>query len=318
MELTPLAADSMGVRSLALAIETEMRVIIVDPGASLAPRRAGHRPHPREYRALKRRSDAIQDWGDRADVVVLTHFHFDHYVPSFENWRYNWSSEARAERLYEGATVLGKHTEEDINYSQRKRGYYVDQLCEAVSETYRYADGERLEVGDVTIEFSEPVPHGPPETELGYVLMVAIEDGVERVVYTSDVQGPVVEESLDWILARDPDLVVADGSPTYLSEETFPESTRERARDHLAAIAARCPLVVDHHLLREREYDAYLAPVLAAADDAETAVRTVAEFRDESNRLLEARRAELHEADPVLEEFYDRLEADHYVGNPLP
>ncbi|MFB6095456.1 MAG: hypothetical protein ABEJ71_03260, partial [Halodesulfurarchaeum sp.] len=72
MEVTPLAADSMGVRSLVVGIEAAGETVLVDPGASLGPRRDGKRPHPEEYRALKDRSESIQAWGDRADVILVT------------------------------------------------------------------------------------------------------------------------------------------------------------------------------------------------------------------------------------------------------
>lgn len=53
MEVTPLAGDSMGVRSLAVAVEAGDRTVVIDPGASLGPRRGGRQPHVEEYRALK-------------------------------------------------------------------------------------------------------------------------------------------------------------------------------------------------------------------------------------------------------------------------
>ncbi|MFB6266248.1 MAG: MBL fold metallo-hydrolase [Halodesulfurarchaeum sp.] len=318
MEVTPLAADSMGVRSLAMGIEAAGETVLVDPGASLGPRRDGKRPHPEEYRTLKERSESIQAWGDRADVILVTHYHFDHYVPSFENWRYNWSSEDRSRRLFEDVTVLAKHTTESINYSQRKRGYYFDRVCEDVSDDQRYVDGATVEWGDLVLDFSEPVPHGPAETDLGDVLMVAIEGLDETVVYTSDVQGPVVDASREWILERDPDLVIVDGPPTYLSEETFAPPARRSARTNMAALAREADLIVDHHLLRDGAYEAYLEPVFEAAREHGRQLQTAAAFRGESNRLLEARRAELHEESPVEDEFYDRVADGEFVDEPIP
>ncbi|MFB6148392.1 MAG: hypothetical protein ABEJ48_01890, partial [Halobacteriales archaeon] len=263
-------------------------------------------------------SESIQAWGDRADVILVTHYHFDHYVPSFENWRYNWSSEDRSRRLFEDATVLAKHTTESINYSQRKRGYYFDRVCEDVSDDQRYVDGTTVEWDDLVIQFSEPVPHGPTDTDLGYVLMAAIEGPSETVVYTSDVQGPVVDSSLEWILARNPDVVIVDGPPTYLSEETFPGAARRSARDNLAALAREADLIVDHHLLREASYGEFLEPVREAAHGNAKQVQTAAAFRGESNRLLEAKRAELHEESPVEDEFYDRVADGEFVDDPIP
>lgn len=318
MEVTPLAGDSMGVRSFAVAIEGEGETLIIDPGASLGPRRDGEPPHMEEYRALKEQSGRIQEWGKDADGVVVTHYHFDHYVPSFENWRYNWCSEELAEQLFRDKVVFGKHTSEKINYSQEKRGYYFDQVCDRVSEDVRYADGEQFTFGDFELDFSEPVPHGSQETDLGYVLMVAVEARGETVVYTSDVQGPVLESSCGWILSHEPSLVFVDGPPTYLSENTFPSHAREDARENLVALTEECSLVVDHHLLRDTSYERYLDPVFEAANDNGNSVQTMAEYRGETNNLLEAHRKRLHEKDPVPEGFYSRVESGYYVENPIP
>lgn len=318
MEVTPLAADSLGVRSLSVAVETGDRTVVIDPGASLGPRRDGRHPHVEEYRALKRLSRRIDEWCGRADVIVVTHYHFDHYVPSFENYRYNWSSEERAKRVFRDSVVLAKHTENDINYSQRKRGYYFDQVCEEVSRRLEYADGGRYEFGDLTLTISPPVPHGVKDSDLGYVLMVAIDDSDETLVYTSDVQGPVVGESSEWILEKEPDLLVLDGPPTYLSTETFPREARERARDNIEALAGHSSIVVDHHLLRDREYSDFLRPAVEAAEIHGNSVVTAAEYLGRENQLLEARRRRLHESRPVPDGFYDRVESGYYLDNPLP
>lgn len=164
MAIRPLAADSFGVRSFAWQVETEVVSVLIDPEASLGPRRDRYPPHREEYRALKGSSERIQEAGEEGDVAIVTHYHFDHYVPSFENWRYNWSSEERARSLFSGLTVLAKQPTEDINYSQKKRPYYFDRLCEEVAADLTYADGRTAEYRDLEIRFSPPVPHGPEGT----------------------------------------------------------------------------------------------------------------------------------------------------------
>ncbi|MFB6113896.1 MAG: MBL fold metallo-hydrolase [Halodesulfurarchaeum sp.] len=318
MEVTPLAAESLGVRGLAVEVSVSGTTILVDPGASLGPRRFGRLPHREEYRALKARSEAIQRAGSSADAIVVTHYHFDHYVPSFENWRYNWSADSLARDLFSSVHVLAKHTTEDINYSQQKRAYYFEEVCRSESKRLELADGEAYSIGPASLEFSPPVPHGPEDTDLGRVLMVAIHGPADTFVYTSDVQGPVVDESRDWILDRNPDLIVADGPPTYLSEDTFSTPSRRSARRNLVSLAREASLVVDHHLLRETTYEEFLRPVREAASDAGTSVQTAAAYRGEANRLLEANREVLHDRAPVSEEFYDRVEAGDFVDTPIP
>ena len=52
IKVVPLAEESIGVRSMCTYIETPDTKILIDPGASLAPKRNGYPPHPREYQAL--------------------------------------------------------------------------------------------------------------------------------------------------------------------------------------------------------------------------------------------------------------------------
>ncbi|MDY6777906.1 MAG: MBL fold metallo-hydrolase [Candidatus Nanohaloarchaea archaeon] len=303
---------------MCIAVQTPSTRLLVDPGASLGPHRHGYRPHPEEYRALKQRSNAILHHADQADGLVITHYHFDHYIPSFENYRYNWSSEARAERLFEGKRVFGKHTEKDINYSQKKRAYYVEQLCEDVADELVAADGTEAALGDLSLTFSGPVPHGPEGTKLGYVIMVGIEHGDRCVVYCSDVQGPVAQDALEWVLAQQPDEVIVDGPPSYLVPSKFERKDLESAQDNMVELAGAADLIVDHHLMRSQDYEAFLEPVCEAAEEVGNTVQTYAEIRGEDNSFLEARREQLHEDDPVDDAFYERVEEGYYVDHELP
>ena len=52
MKITPLAADSMGTRSMATFVETGDCRILIDPGAELGPMRYGLAPHPLELYCL--------------------------------------------------------------------------------------------------------------------------------------------------------------------------------------------------------------------------------------------------------------------------
>ena len=48
MRVMPLAADSLGVRSMATYVEAGALRLLIDPGATLAPRRYGLDPAPAE------------------------------------------------------------------------------------------------------------------------------------------------------------------------------------------------------------------------------------------------------------------------------
>lgn len=313
MEVEPLASESLGVRSLAVAVSTADVDIVIDPGLSLGPRRHGYRPHRKEYIALQDCTDRVLDRAADADVVTVSHYHFDHYVPTFETPALRMTTEDDARTMYRDKTVLAKHTEEDINYSQSKRGYYMDKVCDAVAARYAYADGEAFTFGDTTITFSPPRPHGPADTKLGTVLLTAVTAAGETVVHCSDVQGPVAAETTDWILNQNPELVVLDGPPTYLVPHKFSQQHQDKAQEQMRRIAAATDVIVDHHVMREPDYDTFLAPVRRAAERNDNRVSTFAEYRGEANRFLEMQREQLHEDDPVDDTFYERVEDGVYL-----
>jgi len=65
---------------------------------------------------------------------------------------------------------------------------------------------------------------------------------------------------------------------------------------------------VDHHLLRTTEYSQFLSPVKKSAEKSNHEVLTASELIGKNPNLLEARRKELHEKEPVEEDWYEDLE----------
>ena len=59
MKIIPLAADSLGVRSMATYVEVGGTGLLLDPGATLAPARYGLPPSVEEWEALRRANDRI-------------------------------------------------------------------------------------------------------------------------------------------------------------------------------------------------------------------------------------------------------------------
>jgi len=57
MRVIPLAADSLGVRSMATYVEAGGLRLLIDPGATLAPRRYGLGPPADPIRSESRPSD---------------------------------------------------------------------------------------------------------------------------------------------------------------------------------------------------------------------------------------------------------------------
>ncbi|RLG52303.1 MAG: hypothetical protein DRN96_03110 [Thermoproteota archaeon] len=282
MEIKLIAYDSMGVRSMCTRVEADGVVLMIDPSAALAPRRYGLPPHRLEWEKLNEAWRNIEEACSDADVVVVTHYHLDHYSP-------------KRIHCYEGKVVLLKNPEENVNFSQRRRGRFFISELKQVAKEVKYVDGAKLEFGATTVEFSPPVPHGAEGTKLGYVIMVKVaESSGDTVVFTSDVSGPVYEPATRWIINAKPRLVILDGPPTY--HEGAEESLAEAARNMLAILRESTveKLVLDHHALRDLRYREKLRCVFEAGEELGKVVSTAAEHVGRDVSLLEASRLYLY------------------------
>ncbi len=287
MKIKLIAFDSMGVRSMATVVETSDVKIFIDPGASLAPRRYGLPPHPLELEELSYRLDLIRRELEDSDIVVISHYHYDHYLYHSEDTDY-----------YRGKILLVKNPERNINRSQRIRAYVFFKKNNVVEKARQieYADGRTFKYGDTVITFSEPVPHGDDGTPLGYVLMTLIVGDGERFVHTSDVQGPISNRALEILLQWKPSEIVLCGPPTYFAGYKVPVEVVEKGLENMKKLVQEVKmrrLVVDHHFLRDIDYRSKMRDLLEIATAQSTIVETAAEYMGFNVRQLEAYRRDL-------------------------
>ena len=304
IKVVPLAFESLGVRSMCTYVETPDIRILLDAGVSLGPRRYRLPPHPMEYKALKKGREKILRVAEKADAVTISHYHFDHQTPSYTDWAYNWSSAEIADKIYSGKVVFMKSYRSHVNFSQRRRGWLFVKTSGKKAERLEVSDGRTFKFGDTKLRFSSPVFHGEKNSELGWLIMTTIEyDEVERVLFASDVQGPISSGTLSMILAERPHLLIVGGPPLYLAGMVKKESI-DMGIKNLEKIAERVPMVIlDHHLLRDKEWRTKAQSVFDIASRIGHRVMTAAEFIGEESQLLGARRDELYEVDPPSREF---------------
>lgn len=304
IEVAPLAEESFGVRSMCVFVQTKDTKILLDAGVSLAPVRQGYPPHPREYLALAECRKKIVDFAEKAEVVTVSHYHFDHHTPSYLDWLCNWSSAEVAKQVYEKKVVLAKSFRSVVNSSQRRRGWMFAKTVGNYVKRLEVADGKTFEFGETNVRFSEPVFHGAENSELGWVVMVTVEFGGERFVFASDVQGPMYAPTLDKILAERPQLLVVGGPPTYLEGFRVKTEDIEKGMQNLKKLVEVVPVtVLGHHVLRDENWENRCQQVFDAANRAGNKVVTAAKFSGEENRFLEFRRRQLFEAEPPSVEF---------------
>jgi predicted metallo-beta-lactamase superfamily hydrolase len=280
LKITPLASDSMGVRSAATVVESGGHKIIIDPGAALAPVRYGLEPSPQELAALKFFKSKINAEARKSDVIIISHYHHDHFNP-------------RA-NFYRGKDIFVKSWKNDINYSQHQRAGRLQEKFKrlGVVDRMRSSDGTHHEIdADLELLFSPALPHGPVGTEIGYVVMTTITDGNYRFMHCSDVLGPVEPSTARMIIDADPDLVYIDGPPTNLLDTHFSHADLEKAINNILDIISltRARVILDHHLLRDGNFRKQMVPVYDLGDR----VVSAAEFIGVENALMEASRDKL-------------------------
>jgi predicted metallo-beta-lactamase superfamily hydrolase len=273
MRVMPLAADSLGVRSMATYVEAGELRLLLDPGASLSPRRYNLPPTPEEAEALKRALDRIEGYARRATLITVSHYHADHYRPEPE--------------VYAGRRVWAKEPGRmtDPQQAGRGRGFWrgLEGHC-----TLERAEGRESDMGGVRVKTSPPLAHGRDGSEFGFVVAVTVDDGT-RFVHAADVQGPVSPVATAYLLRERPDLVYLSGPATYLETQVGGDELR-RGLDNLMRLVNEtgCRVIVDHHALRDRRYRERLAPAFETGR-----VVTAAGFLGRRDECLEAYRPEV-------------------------
>ncbi|TXT57650.1 MAG: hypothetical protein BAJATHORv1_10353 [Candidatus Thorarchaeota archaeon] len=303
IEIVPIAAESMGVRSLCTRIATPDLTLLLDPSAALSMRYRLE-PHPKEYHALESKLQQIFVEARRADFISLSHYHYDHIRPGFTDFRYIFSSREELQRMLEGKVIFAKDNRDHINSSQRRRAYYFQKDLDGIAKEIKWVDGKRIEHQNTIIEFSEALPHGPDNTPLGFVIATHIRYENTSVFFAPDVQGPCSDTTLQYLLSLSPSVLIIGGPPTYISK--FGEVHRRLAKKSLSTLVKGIPfLIIDHHLVRDQNWRAWLDPIRSASEDVGHKVFTMAEFLGKENRCLESERKDLYENYPPSDDFWN-------------
>ncbi len=143
ISFNPLWADSLGAKTTCTLVETPEVNVLIDPGVAVMQPSFPASDVKKSY--WKSRSWlSIKEASRRADVMVISHYHYDHFTDFDED-------------LYSGKLLLVKNPNEFINNSQRERASkFFDNICQNFG-------GVRLE--DLMEERSEK-DYGDPLDEI--------------------------------------------------------------------------------------------------------------------------------------------------------
>ncbi|MEM4347848.1 MAG: MBL fold metallo-hydrolase [Candidatus Altiarchaeota archaeon] len=282
MRIFPIAFDSLGVRSMATFIETDKKIFI-DSGAALGPLRYGLPPHKLEIQKLAEVEEKIEKFAKISEIFTISHYHYDHYSPYAD--------------FYKNKILLIKNPKEKINFSQKERARDFLQRINAKA-TIEFSDNKEFTFGKTKINFSEPCFHGQENSRLGYVIMCSIEYGRKKVVHASDVQGPQVKKTTEWIINENPDILIISGYPTIFIGWRFSLAGLNESNKNLIEILEKTKVkkvILEHHLLRDINYREKISDVFKRAEELKKKILTAAEFLGRENEFLEAKRKELYQ-----------------------
>jgi len=226
-------------------------------------------------------SARISDESASCDIIIITHYHHDHFTPFYEH---AFSRVPRS--IYDGKKVYAKSWLENINRRQEDR---AARFLEGLGPDRHPQICDGLETG--ALVFSPAFPHG--EKELGiFVVMVAIRAGSGVFVHGSDIQS-VEPEAVDWIIAMRPDVAFVSGPPIYLPQVS--PAVKDRARENIARMTRTIPtLIVDHHMARGLDCETFLRGAAQIAAAPGHRLTLASRYMNREPMLLEARRKMLY------------------------
>jgi predicted metallo-beta-lactamase superfamily hydrolase len=291
MKIVPLAAESLGVRSSATFVETTDVRILIDPGVSLAPVRFGLPPHPLEIRAMNESWRTIKEYAARSDILVITHYHFDHFDPT-------------EPLVFRDKVLIHKDPKEHINSRQRERARAFSMSVGKLPRCVEIADNGSFDFGTTRIRFSAAVPHGSSQ-KAGWVVEASIREGDSCFLYTSDIQGAGRSEHLTFIRGEEPDVIYIDGPPTYMMGQAFTREDLHFSLDNIRAVIETTPvqtLIMDHHVIRDPNWDTEIGDLRVSSEKSSKMLVTAAGFLGREDEMLEAHRRQLFAWHPDMPE----------------
>ncbi|RLF38659.1 MAG: hypothetical protein DRN00_03675, partial [Thermoplasmata archaeon] len=132
---------------------------------------------------------------------------------------------------------------------------------------------------------------------LGYVVEVFIDDGKDSFLFSSDVEGPVHEHQLEFMIEKNAKLVFIDGPMTYMLGYRFSQKSLKQSIRNLIRLIENTDLktlVLDHHLTRDLRWQEKMNEVFKRGEEVGVEVTSAARFIGMEEDLLEARRDELY------------------------
>lgn len=157
----------------------------------------------------------------------------------------------------------------------------------------RFAEGKQICMGETRIRFTGPLFHGVDYSRLGWVFATVVEHGGRKLIHSSDINGPVIEDYAEWIVREDPDVLILDGPMTYMYGYLVTRTTLQRTIRNALRILEKTHtewIIYDHHLPREPRFRERTAAVWHRAAELNRRLVTAAEYLGKPPKVQECYR----------------------------
>jgi len=163
----------------------------------------------------------------------------------------------------------------------------------------QFIDGEQFRIGRTQVRFTRPLFHGQEYDRVGWVIGLVVEYRGEKVLYSSDLQGPTLEDYAHWIIEENPQVLILDGPATYLFGYLINRINLRRAIDNacqiLKALDAQV-ILYDHHLPRDHLYEERMGPLYRLTLQEHKPLMTAAEWFGVPTLIKQLKRQKRHKS----------------------
>ncbi|MGC9133327.1 MAG: hypothetical protein ACP5GJ_02910 [Nanopusillaceae archaeon] len=284
MIIIPIAFDSFSTRSMATIVKTDINIFI-DPSIAIGPRRYGFKPHPIELEEMDKKKDEIIELSKDIDLIIITHYHWDH-CPRPE--------EKHFKILYNKKIIL-KNINDKINNSQKNRGKRVIGNLKNNNEII-FGDNKKFEINNTYIEISPSLFHGEENSPLGFLIAPYIEYKNKSLFFGSDIQGILNDQTLNYIIEKNPDYIILSGPPFY--HPKWDNNLNDIFYSNIVKLLENTKvdkIIIDHHMARSKDYFKILENLNEIGENYGAKFLSAADYLNIENKLLEANRDILYQ-----------------------
>ncbi|MHA1270434.1 MAG: MBL fold metallo-hydrolase [Candidatus Helarchaeota archaeon] len=288
-----IAAESLGVRSFSTFIDTGDLKILIDPGCALGPKSKYKIPHPIEYYKLNEKTHEIIEYAKKSDIILISHYHNDHFKNFVVDYDYIFTNNDIAEQIYLNKRIFIKDPKNYINHSQKERSKIFLKNVKRICDEIIISDNNKINYGQTELIFSRPVYHGELYSTRGWVIMTKLKINNKWFLFTSDIQGPIIKDTMDLISENEYINIFLDGIRINKANDIFIQNLKE-----LFKISQK--IILDHHMLRDFNWKNWINTKISRVSEK---IICAAEFNNEKILQLEASRNKLFNKFPPTEDF---------------